>query len=327
MQRLPLRRRSLLLAASALTLPALGVAAPAPRFELRSAFLLNLHHFLLHAARRDPALAKLAWTEEPTAAERQALAAAVAHHRDAYADRHPLDDEMLAAQKTALACAADGWRSAAGFGLPRPLVDALDGAAPAYARCLWPGHDAGNRRWIAVASALDEAHGAAIAERLQRRLGPHPLRAPLRVDVVWLTGTFEGAYTSDAPPHAVMPSARPDYQGLASLEMLHHEAGHTGAVDGVIALIEAELARKARTGADMLWHAIQFHTVGETTREVLAAAGIGYRPYAEQGGLFERAPGWNLYVPLLRTHWQAWVDGRIGQAEAIARMVAALPAA
>lgn len=326
MQRLPLRRRGVLLAGAALTLPALGAAA-APRFDCRSAFLLNLHHFALHAARHDPALAKLAWTAEPTAGERRALEAAVAHHGRAYGDRHPLFDEDMSAQRQALARANAARRDAHGLGLPQALEAALNDAAPAYARCLWPAHDAGNRRWSAIASALDAVHGAAIVERLQQRLGPAASRAPLRVDVVWQTGTFEGAFTSDTPPHVVMPSARTDYQGLASLEMLHHEAGHTGMLDPVMALIEAELARRPRRGADMLWHAIQFHTVGETTREVLAAAGIGYRPYAEQRGLFERAPGWNLYLPLLRTHWQAWVDGRIAQAEAIARMVAALPAA
>ena len=62
---------------------------------------------------------------------------------------------------------------------------------------------------------------------------------------------------------------------------------------------------------DKLWHAIQFHTVGEATREVLAAAGVDYQSYAERAGLFERAPGWSVYVPLLSEHWQAWIDGRI----------------
>jgi hypothetical protein len=76
-----------------------------------------------------------------------------------------------------------------------------------------------------------------------------------------------------------------------------------------------------------LWHAVQFYTVGEVVKDALKRrAGIDYQPYADKGGLYARAPGWNVYKTAIDASWQPYMQGKLGMPEAIKAMVASLPA-
>jgi hypothetical protein len=128
---------------------------------------------------------------------------------------------------------------------------------------------------------------------IERDLGaPFPV-APVRDDVVFNTGTRQGAYTDD---QIVMPSSRADYQGLASLEMLYHEASHTTVTAVLEEAISARLKATGRKDDSDLWHVAQFYTVGKVTQDVLARRGLAYRSYADQRGLYAgprwKPPGW-----------------------------------
>lgn len=306
-----------------------ATVAPAQRlrFDYHSSFLMNLHHFLLDASRRKTALTADQAECRLDEAELHALNQARAFYSTQFERRHPLFDEGLSAIKQALRQAEDGRRQAQGLkGLPEALAQQLDAAAPGYGRCIWPAHEASNRRWIEQARALDARFGAAVQARLERQLAQAFTRQPLRTDLVWATGTYEGAYSSDEPEHVLMPSGRSDYQGDAALEMLYHEASHVGVMRPLFRSTAAALKATPRPNAQQLWHALQFYTVGLAVQEVLRQdAGREYKSYAEQGDLYRQAR-WHHALPAIQAHWLPWLrEGRPAFADAVAAVVRALP--
>jgi len=64
-------------------------------------------------------------------------------------------------------------------------------------------------------------------------------------------------------------------------------------------------------------HPFVFYTAGEVTRRLFP----GHVPYAESVGLWARARDLGLMLPLLRRHWQPWLDGTISLDEALRRIV------
>jgi len=292
---------------------AAGVAATTPpaatlRFELHSAFLMNLHHFLVDAARHPGRIDTVPWSVPPTAAELATMHEAVSFYASSFGQRDLLFDDELRDIKHALARADDARQRADGLGLPPALATVLDRAAPVYARCLWASQDRVNRDWIVRVQGLQARYGAQIQPRLERifeaRFPPS-----IRDDVVVTTGTFTGAYTDAPPPQTVIPAGWDEYGGLASLEMIWHEAAHAGPGDQLEALIESEAHAMGREPPANLWHAALFEAVGTTVSDVLARDGVtGYVEYADKNGVYKRA--WSAYMPLLRSDWVAWLAGR-----------------
>lgn len=314
-------------AAAATLPPAAAPPAQRLRFEYHSSFLMNLHHFLLDASRRREALPP----EQAACTLEEGEHTALNQARDFYAGqferRHPLFDEGLSAIKQALRQADDGRVRAQGLaGLPEPLAQQLDAAAPGYRRCIWPAHEASNRRWIEQAQALDARFGAAVQARLERQLTQTFTRQPLRTDLVWVTGSREGAYSSDEPEHVVMPSGRSDYQGDAALEMLYHEASHVGVMRPLFLSMAEALKTTPRPNAQQLWHALQFYTVGLAVQEVLRQdGGRAYTSYAERADLY-RLARWHHALPAIQAHWLPWLrEGRPAFADAVDALVRALP--
>jgi hypothetical protein len=306
-----------------------ATVAPAQRlrFDYHSSFLMNLHHFLLDVSRRKTALTADQAECRLDEAELHALNQARAFYSAQFERRHPLFDEGLSAIKQALRQAEDGRRQAQGLkGLPEALAQQLDAAAPGYGRCIWPAHEASNRRWIEQAQALDARFGAAVQARLERQLTQTFTRQPLRTDLVWATGSREGAYSSDEPEHVVMPSGRSDYQGDAALEMLYHEASHVGVMRPLFLSMAEALKTTPRPNAQQLWHALQFYTVGLAVQEVLRQdGGRAYTSYAERADLYCLAR-WQHALPAIQAHWLPWLrEGRPAFADAVDALVRALP--
>lgn len=293
------------------------------RFEFHSAFLMNLHHFLFDAARHPGRIDKVQWTQPPTADEMARMRAAVQFYAMAYGQRDLLFDDELRDIKHALAHADDARQQAAGLGLPPALAATLDSTAPIYARCLWAGQDQVNRRWIAQVQSLEARYGTQIQPRLERIFDAR-FPAVVRDDVVVTTGTFTGAYTDAPPPQTVLPSGWDEYGGLASLEMIWHEAAHVEPGDRLEALIEQASHAMGREVPDGLWHAALFEAVGTQVAQVIAADGHGdYVAYADKNGVYRR--GWAKYVPLLHAEWKTWLDGQGSLQQAVDAMVAKQP--
>jgi hypothetical protein len=309
---------------AATALLSLIVAAPAHsapvQFDFHSNFLLNLHSFLYNAAQRPGALQQTAWQVQPTAQEMQQLQAAVDYYRANYAKRHPVFDDELGYITDALAT-DDQRRDAEGLALPQALAHTLQGAAAAYARTAWPAQDQMNREWIAKVRELNLRYGSEIQSRTSAWFGQDYVPA-IRVDVVPLTGTRQGAYTFDQPPHSILPSGSAEYQGLAALEMLYHEASHTGAVQPLMDALDKAAQAQGRDAGD-LWHVLQFCTVGAATQQVLAAHGISYTPYADKKNLY--AIAWPQYMEPMSAVWQPYLAGKMKRDEAVSELVKRLP--
>ncbi len=296
------------------------------RFDFHSGFLMNLHHFLYDAARHPDRLG-VAWSARPSDDDMATMRAAVAFYARNYAARDLLFDDEMVDIKHALAVDDDQRRDARGLALPPELIVQMERVAPVYARTLWPSHDATNLAWIARVRALEARYGAAIQPAIEKALD-HPFPAGIRDDVVVDTGTFTGAYTDGPPPQTVIPSGWREYDGLAALEMIWHEAAHADVTDTLEHAIAADVdtLHRAPASARNLWHAAQFYAVGHVVQDVLARDGhVDYVPYATRNGVCARA--WQSFVPLLQGDWEAWLQGRGSMGEAVRAMVAQLPPA
>jgi hypothetical protein len=321
-----MRLLSSILLAFALAAPAragdVPPAAPAARvqFAFHSGFLMNLHHFLYNLAMHPAQLET--WIQGSRAApgDTGRLRAAVAFYRANYAQRDLLFDDTMASIKRALSV-DDARRDPGGLGLAPGLVAALQAAAPVYARYAWPAQDAANRAWIARVTELDERYGPDVQAAIERALAGAFPRTPVRIDVVTETGKRQGAYTDT---QAVIPAGRPSYQGLASLEMLYHEAAHVQTTDALEAAIARRLKAAGRSGDSELWHVLQFEAVGTAVADAARRQdGTDYVPYAEKVGLFKGY--WAPFMPVIENDWKAWLEGEEGLDQALDHMVARLP--
>lgn len=308
--------------AAAADAPASAQQAPAQRaqFAYHSAFLMNLHHFLFNLAVHPAELEPLLRKTRATPREAAVLRMAVAFYRTNYAQRDLLFDETMAVIKRALSV-GDDRREPNGLGLPDGLPAVLKAASPAYARLAWAQDDAANRAWIAVAQEFDARYGAAVQAAVEHGLGGSFPRSPVRVDLVSETGKRQGAYTDT---QVVIPSGRPSYQGLASLEMLYHEAAHVRTSEALEAALAARLKAAGRPADSELWHVLHFYTVGAAVAAAAAPDGVAYEPYADHVGLFKNY--WAAYLPLIEADWAPWLAGREGMEEALDHMVKRLPA-
>ena len=188
--------------AAATAQPAIAPLAHRVIFEFHSAFLMNLHSFLLDAAIRKPELASYPWVEKPRGADLKALTDAIAFYEDHYAQRNLLFDHDMTFIKKSLSV-EDARRQVKGLNLPPDLTVVLENVVPVYARCLWPEHDRSNLEWIRQVEALNKVYGADIQERIEHYMAhPFPL-TPIREDIVVLTGQRNGAYTDT---QTVLPS-------------------------------------------------------------------------------------------------------------------------
>jgi hypothetical protein len=289
-------------------------------FDYHSAFLMNLHHALYdltrHPKQAEPLLARA------TPAEAEDLRAALAFYRSRYADSDLLFGADMVAIKRALSAADDARRDPHELALDTGEVDALAQAAPVYARLEWRRDDAANRAWIARARELDARYGAAVQGAVERGLQAGFPAAPVRVDVVFDTGTRQGGYTDT---QIVLPSGRPDYQDDAVLEMLYHEAAHVQTSEHLEQAIAARARARGRDPDSELWHVLHFYTVGAAVTEVLAHDGIAYVQYAQQRGLY--AGPWAGYMAAVEGDWKPYLAGRESWQDAVEHMVQQLPAA
>jgi hypothetical protein len=100
-------------------------------------------------------------------------------------------------------------------------------------------------------------------------------------------------------------SINPSNQGTAAFETLFHEALHTldaALFDSTRAAFRAVGKRTPRDPT----HPMIFYTAGEITHRLLSP---DYVPFAEKAGLW-RNPDFARMLPLLRTYWQPYLDGK-----------------
>ncbi|HEY6619135.1 MAG TPA: hypothetical protein VIY68_06310 [Steroidobacteraceae bacterium] len=300
--------------------PAIELPAHRVLLEFHSAFLMNLHAFLLDASTRKRELSSYTWIASPTPAEAKTLTRAIAFYQTNYAQRNLLDDPTMSDIKKALSV-KDTRQDPNGLSLPPALTAILDSVSPIYLRCLWPAQDRSNREWIRQVKMLNAQYGAEVQADIEYFMIHRFQITPIRVDIVVATGSRNGGYTDT---QTILPSGRTDYQGLQALEMLYHEATHIDVADTVTEEIDAELKAKHRSG-DSLWHAVQFYTVGEIVKGVYNRKGnIDYQTYADLNGVYTRG-SWPAYHAAIEAEWRPYLQGHATMRQAISGMVAKMP--
>ena len=345
-----LRRLSILLlaalpCAAQVPTPGLGTNRPrndarynAPRFDFRSNFWLNLHHFLYQQARLrqntsaatgSVSLAGLARGIQPAATDalppeqQKAWREALDYYAANFANRDLLFNGDMLNIKNRLV----EWEKqpdVSQSGLRAELIAALSKAAPIYRAQWWPEHDRANRAWIVAIAPRIARMGDELGVRLAAAYQSHWPAAPIGVDVTYYAN-WAGAYTSDDPLHVTLGSSDPRNQGDGAFEILYHEASH-GLTRHVADAIARECRSRDKPIPRDLWHAVLFYTTGEMVKRALAAQSgsttTDYVPYAYRYGLFERS--WPQFRPLLERHWQQYLDGKLPFDNAISRIVNAL---
>jgi hypothetical protein len=299
-----------------------------PLFVMQSNFWVNLHHFLYTTARArrgldadratvTRSLADTAGMASLSTPQRRDWDQALEYYGKALADRDILFDSAMVAVTVRLSHVGGSTLSATAP-LDSTHARALTRAAVAYRAAWWPRHDAANRAWIAAVQPLLAQHGDSAAAWESRAFGVPWSATPVPVDVT-AYANWAGAYTTEGPDHVTVSSLNPDNQGTAAFETLFHEVLHTMDRD----LFEHYRTAARAEGKRMLrnpTHPFIFYTAGEVTRRLFP----GHAPFAESGGLWERARDLGAMRPLLQRHWQLWLDGRITMDEALRRIAAEL---
>jgi len=273
-----------------------AVVAETQLFAFHSDFWVNLHHFLYVTARAragldatraavTSALADTVGFGALPRAQQDAWNSALAHYGRAVAPRDILFDSSLVAVNDRLAELENASSVVGSAGLDSGIAAALEQAAPAYRLLWWPRHDAANRRWTAEALAHTN---------------------------------WAGAYTTEYPSHINIGSldAIPG-QGPAKFETLFHEVLHT-MDDSLFTMVRASFREAGKRLPRDPTHTFIFFTAGEVTRKLFP----GYVPFAESGGLWTRNADFARMLPLLRAHWEPYLDGRASMEEAARRIAA-----
>jgi hypothetical protein len=321
-------------AAFALSLFAAGNATPAPSrlptqqrlLDFHSSFWGNLHHFLYATARArsgfdatrvaiTAALADTAGFGALPAGQRDAWNAAVEYYQRSLARKDILFDTSLVSI-TNRVTRVDERAPVRNANLDSALTRALETAAHAYRAVWWQRHDAGNRRWIDSANVLLASHGDSAA-RAEERWFREPWPRGIRVDVT-AYANWAGAYTSTQPDNVTITSLDLADSGTERFETLFHEVLHT-MDDTLLASLQQSFRAAGKRWPRDPTHPFIFYTAGELTRSLMP----GHVPFAESAGIWTRNPDYARLLPLLRVHWQAYLDGRTSMEEALRAIVAA----
>jgi hypothetical protein len=285
------------------------------RYHLQSNPWVNLHQRLVYEARGFEVVPPPAGLSADDVAKWNA---AVGGYKKFVGKRNPIVDAELIRMNAALS-ATTGDKLP--DGIPAAAAAVLNDAMPLYRVAQWEEDDRANRFWIAVAQPLLVSAGEELAAAHAKAYG-RPFPSHIRVDVASFAWQF-GAYTvgEGDSAHAVIMSTDPGTQGFAALESLMHEPSHAivdfnyGAIGPDLTKAGRELNVKVPYN---LWHAILFYTSGELTRRALERRGVrGYKPMM----LAMYAGPFRGMQQSLETHWQAYLDGKVGREEAIREIV------
>lgn len=288
-------------------------SAEVDRWTIQSNFWVSLHETLLHATQIGPVSEPAGMTDDDRRRWREALV----FYESEFKGRSALRNEEMMRIGWELSCSTEAELSS---NLPTGLSATLQLASPVYREYYWPFHDRAARLWIAVAQALLSETADELIAAHEKAYGV-PFIEHVRVDVTPYAGRF-GGYTTTWNDHVHTRVSCLDrgQQGFASLEIVFHEPSHAivGPSFGVIGPQIEEIEQRLEVVAPQsLWHAILFYTSGELTRRALARRGVTYEPFTT--AMF-KGP-YRQEANAVRTHWQAFLDGRIGRDEALELIV------
>jgi hypothetical protein len=306
-------------------LPDRGTAlvASSDTFVLYSDLATNLHDFLLWNAR----------SPEPIAFKPDCLAGLPTGQRAAFERARDYYAKTFANGAGELVLLSMRWRLAklGEVSLADPAaitatLAELAPATPAYQACWWREHDARNRRWIGSLLPLLEANGDALRTRLTQVYGQQPARW-LPVDVVGYA-SVGGGDTVVNPHQLVISSARRSNDGYGALEALFHEASHTlfglRTPGPLWQALQQASKSAAKPVSEEFSHLLVSFTAGKVIHDRLAGQGVSnYNPSVYAEGVMDRSSP--AQRDALERVWTPYLDGGLPMAEAVRRLVDALP--
>jgi len=86
--------------------------------------------------------------------------------------------------------------------------------------------------------------------------------------------------------------------------------------DSLLTVVRASFRETGKRLPRDVTHPFIFFTAGEVTRRLYP----GYVPFAESGGLWARNPDFARMLPLLREHWQPYLEGQGSLEETLRRI-------
>jgi hypothetical protein len=291
-----------------------SAASAAEPFTFQSNFWVNLHQFLRAVGRGEPAERNYSLDERAT------WDAAVAVYRKSYSKRDVLLDDGMVRINDALSALHEG-EALPDFPNEPELKATLQSAAPVYKKYFWPAHDTRNRSWIAAAQPLIARYAGTMTAKVAASYGKTWPTRTIVVDIAVQAGPV-GAYTT-WPPHTTIASTDNGFLGLASVEILFHEASHQWGTVLINGISNAAAAHK-KTVPRQLWHAVLFYNAGELMRRTFADDGIvDYTEIATK----------QLYADLcgegcrerVAAAWRPHLDGKASVEEAIENLVSDWP--
>ncbi|HEY6466393.1 MAG TPA: hypothetical protein VIY69_10410 [Candidatus Acidoferrales bacterium] len=194
------------------------------------------------------------------------------------------------------------------------LIHVLDEAAPVYRAHWWDAHDRANRAWISDVSALADADGSFLTQKMAAAYETPWPDGTTRVDVVAYAND-SGGFTTLRPTRITVSSLDPANQKLTAEEALFHEGSHALA-ERVGNLMLGDFAEHKKTMPPDLLHAILYFTAGYFVK----LQHPDYIPYAQGNDLWIQ-PRWKGFHDAIVKDWQPHLKGQYDARAAIAQLV------
>jgi hypothetical protein len=281
--------------------------------RLCSSFWISLHERLRHEALLESPETHAEFDDK----DRQIWKESLEIYRREVAPKDPVFNSELVEWQNKIALMSNREEPS---GIPEDIAGALRRAAAIYRKKLWQEDDTANRFWIAVESTLLREAGPEITKDASKAYGV-TWPALLHIEVTPFAEPF-GANTPSAIDGlflSMISSRDPGNQGFSGLELLFHEPLHH--FDAVFMRLLDDVSKKMNKPVPRrLSHAILFYTAGELTRRALMKRGVVYTTVASE--VAKRA--WPTYMNPLEKYWQAYVDGKMSENEALQQILTAL---
>ena len=296
------------------------VVAESDQFVFHLNFWVNLHHTLaqngkLMGTDREPKLDALP-------AEDQQIWRDAALYYKQNVPEDPLDPKAIGFKNAVVSWSEP---ETAGGGLPDAMKNTLVAAAPVYRALLWQKHAAVSEKMILRLMPLIRMSETYIKNHLPQKLNASWPKNRIRVDLA-ITGHWAPGYTTLKPDHIMLLTGHPRIrEELYALEILYHETAHL-----MSEKLDKELydvcRRAGLTPQEGLAHAILFYTTGQVMKTYWLQNPRynqpDYQTYADRYKLYAKT--WPKIHPLLKKHWQAYLDGKIDQQTALTEIVGGL---
>ena len=205
----------------------------------------------------------------------------------------------------------------------RPIVDALNRAAPVYRAHLWPEDRKQDLAWIAANCSQVQEHDEEVRRAIAGYFHIKAPDQPILVDLARETGPTL-AYTTAGPAaysgHTILAPRKNAIQ-IEALNTIYHEISHTMVDVSLMDAINAKAAQKHLKPPDDLWHATTLYSTEEITKRIINADRTTDAALdADREQAFERN-GWHNILVALEKDWQPYLENDVKFEVALTNLV------